>query len=183
MTTKLPLTVNILGKEYAIRDKCDFRVILDCIAALTDAKLSEEWRIKCALFIFYEDFAGIEDWETALSQMYRVIGCGELNENKDDKPPLMNWEHDFDVLAPSVNRVLGYDIRTPDKYTHWYTFVGAYGEIGECTFATIVNIRQKKLKGKKLEKWEIEYMREHRERVELPIKLTAEEEEALNAEW
>ena len=53
-------------------------------------------------------------------------------------------------------------------------------EIGECTFATIVSIRAKKQKGKKLEKWEEEFYRENYDKVNLPQKLTKEEEEFLS---
>ena len=53
----LPLTVEIDGKEYVIRNKCDYRVVLDVIAALNDNELEMENRIQCAVFIFYEDLS------------------------------------------------------------------------------------------------------------------------------
>jgi hypothetical protein len=56
-------------------------------------------------------------------------------------------------------------------------------EIGECTFSNIVSIREKKIKGKKLEKYEQEFYRENRKLIDLPHKLTAEEEEFLNSDW
>jgi hypothetical protein len=71
----------------------------------------------------------------------------------------------------------------PDKFTHWWTFIGGYREIGECTFANIVGIRSKRAKGKRLEKWEEEFYRENKKMVDLPQKLTAEEEEFLNSDW
>ena len=55
MEWDLPLSVNIDGIEYKIRDKCDYRVVLDCISALKDNELTESERIQCALFIFYEN--------------------------------------------------------------------------------------------------------------------------------
>lgn len=184
MMWDLPISVDINGKQHSIRNKCDYRVVLDVICALNDNELTWEEKVKCALFIFYEDISKIDDLETAIKEMFRIINNGaEEEQTQDNKPPLMDWEHDFPQLAPPISRVLGYDVRTPDKYTHWYSFFGGYMEIGECTFSTIVSIRSKKTKGKKLEKWEIDYMREHRKMVELPQKLTAEEEELLNSEW
>lgn len=184
MMWDLPISVEINGKSHAIRNKCDYRVVLDVICALNDNELTEEEKAKCALVIFYEDTSQIDDFEMAIKEMFRIINGGQVEEqSNDNRPRLMDWEHDFSQLAPPISRVLGYDVRTPDKYTHWYSFLGGYMEIGECTFSTIVSIRSKKAKGQKLDKWEIDYLREHRKMVELPQKLTAEEEELLNSEW
>ena len=184
MMWDLPISVEINGKSHQIRNKCDYRVALDVICALNDNELTDEEKVKCALFIFYEDISEIEDFEAAIKEMFRIINGGEeQEESAEQKPSLMDWQHDFPQLAPPISRVLGYDVRTPDKYTHWYSFLGGYMEIGECTFSTIVSIRSKRAKGKKLDKWEEEYLREHRKMVELPRKLTTEEEEFLNSDW
>ena len=183
MMWDLPIAVEINGKQQPIRNKCDYRVVLDVICALNDNKLTEEEKVKCALFIFYEDILAIEDFETAIKEMFRIINGGEeQEESQDKKPQLMDWEHDFPVLVAPINRVIGYEIRSID-YLHWYSLLSAYMEIGECTFSTIVSIRSKRAKGKKLDKWEEEYLREHRKMVELPIKITAEEQEFLNSDW
>lgn len=184
MTWDLPISVDINGKMHRIRNKCDYRVVLDAICALNDDDLTDDEKIKCALFIFYEDMFQIDDFETAVEEMFKIINNGESEQSgNDNSPPLMDWKYDFPQLTPPISRVLGYDVRTPDKYTHWFTFLGGYMEIGECTFSTIVSIRSKKASGKKLDKWEIDYVRKHRNLVELPKKLTAEEQELLNAEW
>lgn len=183
MMWDLPTSVEINGKSHAIRNKCDYRVVLDVICALNDNELTEEEKVKCALVIFYEEASQIEDFETAIKEMFRIINGGEVDEQaNDNKPKLMDWEHDFPVLVAPINRVLGYEVRSI-PYLHFYTFLSAYMEIGECTFSTIVSIRSKKAKGQKLDKWEIDYIREHRKMVELPQKLTAEEEKLLNSEW
>lgn len=178
------MSVEIDGEEHAIRNKCDYRVVLDVISALNDNELTEEEKIKCALFIFYEDVTKIQDYETALSEMFKIINNGEnSNENEPPKPRLMDWEHDFPLLAPPISRVLGYDIRDPGKYCHFWTFIGGYMEIGECNFSTIVSIRSKKQKGKPLEKWEREFYLENQKLVDLPQKLTEEEKEWLDSDW
>ena len=184
MMWDLPIAVEINDKSHPIRNKCDYRVVLDVICALNDNELTEEEKVKCALFIFYEDISAIDDFDTAIKEMFCIINGGEeQEENQEQKPSLMDWEHDFPQLAPPISRVLGYDVRTPDKYTHWYSFLGGYMEIGECTFSTIVSIRSKRAKGKKLDKWEEEYIREHRKMVELPRKLTQEEQDFLDSDW
>lgn len=184
MIWDLPISVEIENKKHPIRNKCDYRVVLDVICALNDVELTDEEKIKCALFIFYEDISEICDIETAIKEMFRIINNGEEDTTPYNKPQLMDWEHDFKQIAPPVSRVLGYDVRTPDKYTHWYSFLGGYMEIGgDCTFSTIVSIRNKRAKGQKLEKWELDFVRDNKKMIDLPKKLTAEEQELLNSEW
>lgn len=179
----LPIAVEMNGKSHPIRNKCDYRVVLDVICALNDNELTDEEKVKCALFIFYEDISQIDDFEMAIKEMFRIINNGEEEDaTPDNKPQLMDWEHDFPMLVAPINRVLGYEVRSVD-YLHFYTFLSAYMEIGECTFATIVSIRNKRTKGTKLEKWELEFLREHRKMIDLPQKLTTEEQELLNSEW
>ena len=181
----LPIAVEIDGKEYAIRNKCDYRVVLDVIAVLKDNELNQEEKIKCSLFIFYEDITGLEDVETAVNEMLKIINVGEEEENNNEptKPQLMDWEHDFTQIAPPISRTLGYSVRDAKNYTHWYDFIGAYMEIGECTFSNIITIRSKKQKGKPLEKWEQEFYRENKKLVDLPQNLTEEEKEWLDSDW
>lgn len=185
MMWDLPIDVEINGIKHPIRNKCDYRVVLDVICALNDNELTDEEKAKCALFILYEDVSAIDDFETAIKEMFSIINSGEEEDTTpDNKPQLMDWEHDFKQIAPPISRVLGYDVRTPDRYCHWWSFLGAYMEIGGgCTFATIVSIRNKRAKGHKLEKWELDFLREHREMIDLPQKLTSEEQEILNSEW
>ena len=184
MTWDLPTSVEIDGVKYNIRNKCDYRIVLDVISALNDNDLEMKNRVQCALFIFYEDLSGCKDIETAIKEMFKIIGNGEDETNSHAPAPrLMDWEHDFKQIAPPISRILGYDVRTPGKYTHWYSFLGGYMEIGECVFSTIVSIRSKRAKGKKLEKWELEYLRDHRDIIDLPQKLTDEEQTLLNSEW
>ena len=192
MSWDLPLAVDICGKKYKIKKKCDYRMVLDCIAALNDNDLEMQNAVECALIIFYEAFNSVEDIyyltekeaEIAIREMFKIINYGEEEEaNQPQKPKLMDWEHDFKLIASSTSHILGYDIRTPKEYTHWWTLLGAYQEIGESTFSTVVSIRSKRIKGKKLEKYEEDFYRENRKLVDLPQTLTKEEEELLNSEW
>lgn len=185
MKWDLPLSVNVDGKEVPIRGGCDFRIVLDVISALNDEELSDGDRIRCALFIFYEGAESIEDCETAFVEMLTIINGGKpcASNGKDFAPKVVDWEHDFSQIAPPVSRILGYDVRTPGKYTHWYSFLGAFSEIGDCTFSTVVSIRTKMASGKKLEKWEEEFKRNNQNLVMLPKTLSEEEEEYLSLEF
>ena len=172
----LPLAVTIDGKQFNIRERCDYRIVLKCINALNDNELSDEQKLQCALIIFYEDYDLIQDLQTAVNEMFRIISYDDTGSSDQQRPALMDWEKDFKQIAPPISRILGYDVRMPGKYTHWWTFMGGYMEIGECTFATIVSIRAKKQKGKKLEKWEEDFYRENHDKICLPQKFTKEEE-------
>ena len=184
MNWDLPLSVNIDGKDFYIRNKCEYRVVLDAMVALNDQNIDEKTRIECALYIFFEDLDGCNNISEALKGMMSIINGGEKEQNSaQEKPKLMDWEHDFKFIAPAVSKILGYDVRDTGKYTHWYSFLGAFMEIGECTFATIVSIRSKRIKGKKLDKFEEEFFREHRNDVLLPQKITADEQEILDSPW
>jgi hypothetical protein len=182
MMWDLPLTVEIDGKEYKITNRCDYRMVLDVICILNDNELSEEQKLRTALYVFYEDLKECTNVEKAIKEMFYIISYGEEDDEKpkESKPKLMDWEHDFKMLVAPVNRVLGYEVRSID-YLHWYTFMSAYYEIGECQFQTVVSIRSKRAKGKKLDDWEQEFYRENKKMVDLPHVLTAEEEEWLES--
>lgn len=184
MMWSLPEFVEIKGEQHAIRNKCDYRVVLDTISALNDIDLEMHFRVECALFIFYEDVSKIKDFQTATNEMIKIINLGEETTKEENKPKLMDWKHDFPQLAPPISRVLGYSVRSANCYTHWYDFVGAYMEIGgDCTFANIVSIRDKKLRGKKLKKWEQEFYKDNKKMIDLPHNLTEEEQEWLDSDW
>ena len=101
----------------------------------------------------------------------------------------MAWEQDFQYIVAPVNRVLGYETRALEYDqegntggVHWWTFLSAYMEIGDCLFAQIVGIRSKKAKGKKLDKTEQEFYRKNKEIVDIKVCYT-ESEEALIKAW
>lgn len=185
----LPFTVNIDGEEFQIENNCDYRVILDCLEVYEDNELDLESQHLSALMIFYKEPKKIKNTEKALLEMLRIID-GEndetsIPENNSNKAPerLMSWKKDFKFIAPAVSRVLGYDVRTPNKFTHWWTFMGAYQEIGESVWTTFISIRKKKLHGEKLEKWEERLYRENIGDISLPQNLTEEEKEWLSSDW
>lgn len=183
MNYTLPKTFSCGGADYAIR--WDYRAALDLCAALSDPALSDTERALAALIIFYPDFSAMPEtvYGEALKYCMWFLNCGEPESpSARAKPRLMSWEQDFPLIAAPVSRVLGFDIRDAERGAalHWWTFIAAYMEIGECTFAQVVSIRSKRAKGKKLEKAEREWLRENRELVEMRTVYT-EEEKALLA--
>lgn len=96
----------------------------------------------------------------ALEQAYLYMSAGrESTEEDTHKPQLVDWEQDADILIPAINHVAGFDVR--GRKVHWWTFLSYYSDIGESTFSTVVGIRQKMAKGKKLEDFEREFVRDN----------------------
>ena len=180
----LPVSVEIDGKKYKITNQCDYRMVLDVICALSDVELDHNEKVRTALYVFYEDLTECNDLQKAVDEMMKIINVGAETDKEDsNKPQIMDWQHDFPQLAPPISRVLGYSVRDAKKYTHWYDFIGAYMEIGECTFSTIISIRKKKIKGKKLDDWEREFYKEHKKMIDLPRNLTEEDKDWLDSDW
>lgn len=184
MIWELPKSVEIDGDLYKIRNDCDYRVVLDVISALNDKDLPQQNRAECALFIFYENIEEIKDGQKAFDKMMNIINLGkEMEENEPESPKLIDWEHDFNNIAPPISRVLGYSIRDSANYTHWYDFIGAYMEIGDCYFAQITSYRNKRVKGKKLDEQDREFYREHKKDIDFPIELSESEQEWLDSDF
>ena len=167
----LPKSVEIDGQEFAVR--YDFRVILDIFEAINDPELSDEDRALAVLHMFYVDFEALTDYDVALKECFKFINGGQEQEWQKKQPQLVAWEQDFQYIVAPVNRVLGYETRALEYDqegntggVHWWTFLSAYMEIGDCLFAQIVGIRSKKAKGKKLDKTEQEFYRKNKETIE-----------------
>ena len=183
---ELPTSISVNNTEYAIRT--DYRAVMDLLTAFSDKEMlgesEEETNIIRALLvlnILFIDEVKPEDQNEAIKKAIEFIDMGIESSRDVKKPTLMDWEQDAPLIIPAINKVLGREIRA-DKYMHWWTFLSAYMEIGECSFTHIINIRDKKAKGKKLEKWELEYIQEHKEIVLLREKLNEKEQLEREAE-
>ena len=78
------------------------------------------------------------------------------------------------MIVADVNKVAGTEIRAL-PFLHWWTFVSYFNAIGEGQLSTLVSIREKLRKGKKLEKWDQEYYRKNKDKVDLKKRYSAEE--------
>lgn len=163
---ELPTSITIDGRDYPIRNQGDFRMVLDCFVCLQDAELDEQERIIVALCIFYEDVDAIENVRdvfedddtlvTAVEEMYNFFNCGQESIGASRNHKLIDWEKDSQIIVSAINNVAKKEVRA-ESYIHWWTFMGYYLAIGECPLSTVVNIRDKIVRGKKLEKWEQEF--------------------------
>lgn len=178
MRFDLPTELIVDDTTYAIRS--DYRAILDICIALTDPALTEQERLLVALDIFYPDFDDmpLEHYRDAMAQCFWFINGGETETQQQRAPRLVDWEQDFRYLVAPVNRVLGTEIRALDEL-HWWTFLSAYYEIGDCTFAQIVRIRDRLARGKPLEKADRDWYRNNRALVDFKTSYTEAEKEIL----
>lgn len=186
MSYGLPKSVEISGQSFAVR--YDFRVILTIFEVLDDEELSDEERAYTALKLFFVDFDNIPDYDEAIGKMFWFINGGKTPDDKKKDPELIDWEKDFPLIISPINRVLGEEIREseydPDENVggvHWFTFLSAYMEIGDCFFAQVIRIRELKAKGKPLDKSDREFYRRNKDVVDIPKKVSKEEADTLSA--
>lgn len=176
-TWELPESLEVAGREYEIRT--DFRDVLKILIAFHDPDMEEQEKIYVCLFILFLDFEELppEDYEEAFKAAVQFIDCGrEWQDSPKKSPRVMDWEQDGNLLFPAINKVAGREVRTVD-YMHWWTFMGCYMEISDGIFSTILSIRQKRAKGKKLEKWEREFWQVNKDICVLKKKISQEEQE------
>ena len=175
-SVSLPTTLEVGGKEYAIRT--DYRVALDIFLALTDIELDDTEKALEALEILYIDEIPVEHMQEALDKCYWFLRSGE-DEREQQQPQLVSWEQDFNMIAAPISKIVGQDVRGME-YLHWWSFLSAYMGIGDCLFSQVVAIRDKKARGKSLDKADREFYRRNRDIIEIKKKTTEAEDEILN---
>lgn len=179
MTFGLPRSLEVNGREEPIR--YEYTAVLDAISALNDPELENSEKLLCFLHIIYENFENFPtgDYEEAFTAAMEFVNNG-VEEERRTNVKMVDFEQDYRIMIPAINRVAGREIRE-DESIHWWTFLGWFMEIGECTYGTVLNIRRKKSEGKKLEKWEQEFYSKNKNMIEIRPKLTEEEKAA--EEW
>lgn len=161
---RLPTKVTVDGLEFNIRERGDFRMVLDCFKALQDEELSEDYRVLASLLIFYNEFNDLDDLReyepqlnTLVKEMFRFINGGEEQSPGAERDvSLVDWEQDSQIVCAAVNTVANQEIRAVE-HLHWWTFLGYYMSIGQSVLSTVVSIRDKIAHHKKLEDWEKEF--------------------------
>ena len=148
----LPETVRFAGRDWRVRS--DFRDVLALLRWLdgsADPALTESERWYVALALFYQDFGCIkpENYREACEQMATFIQAGRPDAGPF-APRLMDWQQDAAL-----------------PHLHWWSFLGWFDSIADGPFATVVALRDKLRRGKKLEPWERDYYRAHRAEVDL----------------
>lgn len=189
---ELPTTVTINEKVYTIRNAGDYRMVLDCFQVLNDVELSEKERILSFLIIFYEDFSSVEsvlsinedEMSALIDKAFLFFNCGNDHSSGETNYKTIDWEQDAQLISSAVNSVAGKEIRA-ETYLHWWTFMGYFNAVGESALSTVVGIRSKIAKGKKLEKYEQEFKKDNPQYFTWDMRTLKqkEEDELLNQLW
>lgn len=176
----LPTSLDVGGISYPI--ETDYRNILVFLAACSDPDLNPVEKLEVLMRRLYRDgFDQIpqKNMEEAVLQAKWFVDCGQEGDDKKPAMKMMDWEQDEPILFPAINKVAGVETRTA-PYIHWWTFSGYFMEIEEGTFSVVLGIRQKKSKGKKLEKWEQEFYRNNKRLCDLRKRYTEEEQAEID---
>ena len=162
---QLPTTVQVDGKEWGITKKGDFRIVLSVFEALNDPELPTlQEKTLAATLLFYQEFNVLEDimelpvetYQELVEKMFLFINCNQLNVGVNTGRKILDWKQDEQLIMSAINSVARKEVRA-EKYVHWFTFMGYYMAIGECPLSTVVSIRDKIARNKKLEKYEKEF--------------------------
>ncbi len=179
MIIDLPTSLTVDGESKPINT--DFRDVITILNAINDIDVPErEKNVILLSNLYVDDFTTFIDIDDAIKQAIWFIDWGkEYNSINENSPRLMDWEQDYNLIISAVNNKLSItDVRNL-KYMHWWTFLGYFSERGECQFSTVTGIRDKLNKGRKLEKYEREILRENREQIILKNKNNEEFENEL----
>ena len=168
----LPRSLTVGGRAWAVHT--DFRDVLKVLAWLDDRSraLRDEERWYVALALFYRDFEAMPPdlYAEAAARMGEFLAGGRKTD-RPAGPRLIDWDKDAALIAAEVNRVAGCEVRAL-PYLHWWSFLGWFSAIGDGALATVVSIRDKLRRGKRLEGWELAYYRAHRSDIDLREPLT-----------
>ena len=167
---QLPETARIGNHEYEINT--DYREVLQIVQILNNPDMPEFIRWNTAINLFFEGDIPQEHEQEAMEYLAAFIAYGELDAKPG--PQLLDWEQDSRAIIADVNKVAGKEIREM-QYLHWWTFLSYFFAIGEGQLSTMVSIRDKLRRGQKLEKWDQDFYRENKTRVDLRKKYSAEE--------
>lgn len=171
----LPTHARIGDTRYKIN--ADFRDVLEILQYLNDQSKPEYLRWQIALALFYEGEIPTSNQREAMEYLAEFV-CYEKTYDKPG-PKLIDWAQDAQMIISDVNKTAGTEIRGKE-FLHWWTFLSYFYAIGEGQLSTVVAIRSKKQKGKKLEKWEQEYYQENKSKIDFRRTYTEEEKESLD---
>jgi hypothetical protein len=171
----LPTRVTLGDTEYSLHT--DYRDILEIFSYLEDPDLPVPVRWRIAMALFYGEPVPRQHWQAALDFMTAFLTCGRQEQ---PGPRLMDWNHDATAILAGVNRVAGQEIRAL-PYVHWWSFLSWFHAMEPGQLSTLVSIRQRLRQGKPLESWQQEFYRANIRAVELPQRLSQQEQQQRTA--
>ncbi len=175
----LPKSLDVGGVEYPIRS--DYRVVLNIFEAYNDPNLTDNEKLLVMLRCLYVTMPPDIDKAAERAVWFLDGGMPEGKERTDGitrNTKLLDWVQDEQLIFSAINQSAGCELRAVE-YCHWFTFLGYFNNIGEGLFSTVLSIRTKKAKGKKLDKHEEDFFREHKDLVLLKKRYTDVERQEI----
>ncbi len=178
MIGRLPKTLTINGEEKLIR--ADMNTAFLIFDAINNDELNEVGKVKVMLECLYIDeidYCNLESLNEAIKQAIWFLNGGKEYGSSSKK--VIDWCQDEQMIFSAVNKVAGTEVRNKEDL-HWWTFLGYFSEIGEGLFSTVINIRNKKNKGQKLERYEQEFYNSNKQLIDLKRKYTIDEQNIID---
>lgn len=170
----LPQALEVGGKMLPIRT--DFRDVLNLFSMFDDKELSDLEKAYICCRNLYKCDLDVNYFDEAVDKIYWFIDGGDIPKDEPAPVRILDWEKDERTLMPAISKTVGVpDVRSL-PYLHWWTFLGAFGEMGEGLFSTILSFRRKLADGEKLDEWERKWIQKNSD---LVVVHTKEEEEAI----
>jgi hypothetical protein len=179
LTSGLPTAISVDGEICRIR--AGYQNCLKIIMAFEDKELTHTEKAIILLDLLYIDKP--KNTQTALEKGILFLDCGEERTNKGEtggeESRKYSFSHDEKYIFAGVNKALNGRLST-GEFVHWWEFVMAFMDLPEdCLMSKIIYYRTQYAKGK-LTREEKEVWAKNREIFELPVEMTAEEENTLN---
>lgn len=175
MIGRLPQALEVGGKMLPIRT--DFRDVLNLFPIFDDPELSDLEKAYVTCRNLYQCEITAYDFDEAVEKIYWFIDGGDIPKDNPVPIRILDWEKDERTLMPAISKTVGVpDVRNL-PYMHWWTFLGAFGEMGEGLFSSILNVRRKLANGEKLEEWENKWIRNNKDLIAVRTK---EEQAAID---
>lgn len=168
---QLPRAAELEGQQYAFR--ADFRDVLQILFCLDDPELPVCSRWLVALKLFYKDPIPRQLRQRAMEYLAWFLSCGEPEQKGGAK--LLDWQQDAQAIIAGVNHAAGQEVRAL-PFVHWWTFLSWFHSMPPGQLSTVVSIRDKLARGKKLEGWEKDFYRENKTQIEIKPRLSRQEE-------
>lgn len=179
---KLPVSLNVQGQELAIN--ADWRPCVNVMRMFERTDLTDTEKILCMVEILYVDEVPDSLVSDAAEQAIWFLNLGEDPREKETTRAhstgrLFSWEQDLKYIISAVEHSAGIPIRSKDFY-HFWEFMSAFFESGDCILNTLIHQRKQKKLGKQT-KAEREWWAENKDIAELKVELTKDEQEVLDA--
>lgn len=156
--------------------RTDFRDILNLFPMFDDEELSDIEKAYVACRNIYKCEITEQEFEQATEKLWWFIDGGDIPKEEPAPVRIIDWKKDERIVMPAISKTAGVpDVRSL-PYLHWWSFLGAFGEMGEGLFSTVLSFRRKLADGEKLDEWERKWIRKNSDLIVLHTK---EEEEAI----